>query len=161
MIQDDQALAKRSSPHLLVFLGGLWLVLAAGLLLYQFFRPVTVQIEWETATELNTAGFLLYRGQSLDGEFPLLTEELIPSQGSTVSGAKYTFEDNQVKSGETYYYILEEVEYNGSINRYNDDMFSYTVPRITWVFVFLTAVSILIGLALLLTGIKEGKREWT
>ncbi|RMG95968.1 MAG: hypothetical protein D6706_11095 [Chloroflexi bacterium] len=139
----------------LVYMGAVWLFVAAVILIFQLFRPATVRIEWETATELQTAGFHLYRSQSPEGEFVRITESLIPAKGNTVSGASYSFVDNSVRPGETYYYLLEEVELDATTRRYEDDLFVFTVPRITWGVVVLIAVCVLIGLGLIVSGLKE------
>jgi len=141
----------------MVMMGIFWLLLAGALLFYQLANPVTVKVEWETATELDTAGFFLYRSQSPDGDFQPVNEQIIDSQGSAVSGAAYSYVDHDVEPGQTYYYVLEEVQTNAAVNRYDEDMFSYTVPRVTWWAVVLTAVTALIGLGLLVTGLREGR----
>lgn len=147
---------QTSSSKLLIVLGGLWFILAAGLLFYQLNSPAQVEITWETATEQETAGFFLYRSTDPEGEFVAVNaENMVNSQGSPVSGASYTYVDKDVTAGETYYYVLEEVEYDATRNRYTDDMFAYEVPRMTWWAVVLTAVSVIIGLALLIMGLKE------
>lgn len=145
------------SATLMVMMGIFWLVLSGALLFYQLASPPTVRVEWETATELDTAGFFLYRSQTADGEFVQVNQSLINSEGSAVSGASYSYVDRQVEAGVTYYYLLEEVQKDARTNRYEEDMFSYTVPRVTWWAVVLTAVTALVGLALLVSGIKEGK----
>ncbi|MFQ5398403.1 MAG: hypothetical protein ACE5E7_02270 [Anaerolineae bacterium] len=151
-------LRQHRSSRLLMFLGALWLVLAAALLYYQLSSPVTIKVEWETATELNTAGFQLYRSNSPDGELTLLNKDgLIPGKGNSTSGARYTFVDKNVEAGKTYYYVLEEVEYDSTTNRYDDEQFAYSVPPVSWWVILLTAVSVVLGLALLVTGLREGK----
>jgi hypothetical protein len=146
-----------NSAKLLIIMGILWLLLAAALLIYQFSIPASIEVEWETATELDTAGFHLYRGTSPDGEFTLVNQELIPSQGNAVSGATYAYTDHNVVPGQTYYYILEEVEADLSTNRYDNEMFSWKVPRVAQWAVLLTAVTVLAGLALLIMGLREGR----
>jgi len=73
-----------------------------------------VRIEWETASEINTLGFNLYRAESLDGPQVQINASLIPSQapGSPV-GASYTQLDQNVQAGTTYYYWLEDVNIEG------------------------------------------------
>jgi hypothetical protein len=141
----------------LFVIGSLWLLLAAWLLYYQLNQSASIQVEWNTATELDTAGFNLYRSPAADGEFMRINDKLIPSRGDGVSGASYTYSDKSITGGETYYYLLEEVELDASTNRYESDIFSYTVPVVTWWAVVLTAVSLLAGLALILIGIREHK----
>lgn len=145
------------SANLIVLMGVFWLLLAGGLLFYQLATPPSVHVEWETATERDTAGFFLYRSKTVDGDFVRVNQTLIDSQGSPVSGATYRYVDRQVDPGVTYFYLLEEVQVDARINRYEEDIFSYTVPRVTWWAVILTAVTALIGLALLVSGIKEGR----
>ncbi|MBK8986048.1 MAG: hypothetical protein IPM39_08200 [Chloroflexi bacterium] len=148
---------KSKSASLMVMMGIFWLFLAGALLFYQLASPVTVKIEWDTATELDTAGFYLYRSQTADGDFERVNDVLIDSRGSAVSGAAYSFVDRNVEPGKTYYYVLEEVQTNAAVNRYEDDMFSYTVPRVTWWAVVLTALTMVVGLALLVFGLREGR----
>lgn len=147
-----------TSTKWLLVIGSLWLVLAIALLIYQLVTPPKVKISWDTATELETAGFNLHRSTSPTGEFTLVNRDrLIPSEGSATSGASYTYVDTEVKAGETYYYLLEEIELDASSNRYEEDIFTYAVPRVTWWAVVLTAVSLLIGIALLIAGFREMK----
>lgn len=147
--------AKSPASNLMLIIGSLWLVLAAWLLYYQM-NP-SIQVEWNTATELETAGFNLYRSPGSNGDFVRINDKLIPSTGSGVSGADYTFTDKDVAAGETYFYLLEEVEFDATTNRYEDDMFSYTVPTVTWWAMVLTAVSLLAGLALIIMSLRERK----
>lgn len=149
---------ESGSSNWLIYTGILWLILAIFLLIYQAANPASVRVEWETATELNTAGFQLYRSNLPFGEFDLITPELIPANGDSVSGASYTFVDENVEAGETYFYVLEEVEFDSSTNRYEEDMFSYTVPRIALWAVLLSGISALAGVALLVTGLRERKQ---
>lgn len=76
--------------------------------------PVTVTVEWSTASELNTAGFNLSRGDSPAGPFVRVNAELIPASNDPLIGGVYTFTDTRVSAGRTYYYRLEEVETDGA-----------------------------------------------
>ncbi|MCA9950897.1 MAG: hypothetical protein KDE48_14700 [Anaerolineales bacterium] len=153
-----QANHSNSSVKLLMVLGVLWLLLAAALLFYQVAAPPQVEITWETATEQDTVGFYLYRSSDPEGEFTLInSDKMISSLGSPVSGANYTYFDDEVTAGQTYYYVLEEVEFDATRNRYEDDMFAYEVPKMSWWVVVLTAASVIIGLALLIAGLKEDR----
>ncbi|MCP4423758.1 MAG: hypothetical protein GY803_04625 [Chloroflexi bacterium] len=150
---------KTGSSNLLILMGSLWLALAAAVLFFQLTLPASITVEWETATELQTAGFNLYRSQSKNGEFVRINEALIPGEGSTTSGAAYVFTDKQIAPGETYFYMLEEIEYDATANRYDEDIFSHTVPASAWWMAALTAVSLLAGLSMLAMGIRERRRE--
>ncbi|MEZ4768078.1 MAG: right-handed parallel beta-helix repeat-containing protein, partial [Caldilineales bacterium] len=72
-----------------------------------------ILLSWETVSEVNNAGFNLYRSDS-----PAAPDELlafVPSQapGST-QGTSYSFDDTQVAAGQTWYYWLEDVNLNGA-----------------------------------------------
>ena len=150
---------KNRSGKLLMLVGILWLLLAAALLVYQLLIPSKVEITWETATEQQTAGFNIYRSSSADGDFVLINDKLIDSKGSTVSGANYTYIDENVEAGQTYFYLLEELENDSSKNRYEEDKFKYDVPEVTWWAVILTATSAIIGFVIFMTGLKEDRNE--
>ncbi len=80
-------------------------------------KPVAV-IRWETATEVNTAGFNLYRSTSPDGPFTQqVNAELIPASTSPLTGGTYVYTDTTVSPGRTYFYELEEVENDGTRSR--------------------------------------------
>ena len=83
-----------------------------------------VNLMWRTESEINTAGFNIYRG-IVRGRFGLgrsdapdmekINQDLIPATGSISSGADYTFIDENVKNGFTYIYQLEDVDNGGGI----------------------------------------------
>jgi len=86
----------------------------------------TIRIRWETATELNTSAFRLYRATAADGPWTYLLED--SQQGATggVIGATYSYIDPDVTQGVTYYYLLEEIETNDNLVRYYDHIASAT-----------------------------------
>jgi len=78
-----------------------------------------VLVDWSTETEMNTAGFNLYRGESPDGPFEVkVNEKLIPAAPDPMTGGKYHYSDNSAQAGKTYYYQLQEVEKTGGVNKY-------------------------------------------
>ncbi|HUT83895.1 MAG TPA: hypothetical protein VMX95_04525 [Thermodesulfobacteriota bacterium] len=72
-----------------------------------------VVIEWTTETEINNAGFNLYRSESVDGAYVKINPDLIPAKGAGTSGASYQYEDNNVKNRNTYCYKLEDLDTSG------------------------------------------------
>ena len=78
-----------------------------------------VRVEWSTETEMNTAGFNLYRGEAPDGPFDVrVNDQIIAPAQDPMLGGKYQFVDQTARPGVTYYYQLQEVEKNGSVNAY-------------------------------------------
>lgn len=79
---------------------------------YQDIR--TVDLTWETATEVDAQGFNLYR--SLDGEnWVKINAQLIPAEGSAGTGATYAYTDMVPKQRTytRYQYMVEEITVNG------------------------------------------------
>jgi hypothetical protein len=73
-----------------------------------------VILEWKTESEIDNAGFNLYRSTSESGEYIKINDSLIPSQGSSTQGASYEFVDKDVKNRKTYYYKLEDIDLKGT-----------------------------------------------
>jgi subtilisin family serine protease len=78
-----------------------------------------IVLEWETATELDTLGFHVYRADSPGGPQTRLTADLIPSAmpGSPM-GASYQFVDDTASAGQTYTYWLEAIDLEGQSTFY-------------------------------------------
>ena len=70
-----------------------------------------VDLDWETASELDNLGFHLYR--STAGPYERITARAIPGLGSSPVGAKYSYRDTGLTNGVTYYYKLEDIETTG------------------------------------------------
>lgn len=141
----------------MIVLGILWLLLAAAIVASQFSQATPIKIEWRTETEVDTAGFNVYRSTSPDGQYVKINEQLIPGQGSATSGASYEYVDEQVEVGQTYYYRLEDIELDNSTERH--EVIEYTVPFTPWWVPPGAAISILAGLFLLVKGLREVKER--
>jgi len=72
-----------------------------------------VLLEWETASEIDNAGFYLHRSTAEAGEYARIGP-FIPSEGDGLLGASYSYLDQGVQNGPTYYYKLESVATDGS-----------------------------------------------
>jgi hypothetical protein len=89
----------------------------------------TLVVAWETATELNTAGFYLYRSSDGQrGSADRVTPEIIFAEGSGLIGARYTWTDRDVQPGTTYTYWLQEVETGGATNEYGPATIFFPSP---------------------------------
>jgi hypothetical protein len=134
----------------LVVLGILWLALSAAALVYELERQPQIVIQWETETEINTAGFNLYRSDSPDGQLSRINDEPILSRGDPLTGAEYEFTDVQVRRDQVYYYQLEELEVDGMTNRLDTIRAEAQGVQI-WV-VILAGFGTLVGAYLSVTG---------
>ena len=88
-------------------------LMALALFLASALTPPAVTVEWSTASELNTAGFNVLRGDKPTGPFTRLNAQVIPASPDPLVGGSYIFTDTTVAPGQTYYYQLEEVEFGG------------------------------------------------
>lgn len=68
---------------------------------------------WNAESEIDNAGFNLYRAESEDGEYVKINDSLIPAEGSPTQGASYQFIDENVQNRKTYYYKLEDIDLKG------------------------------------------------
>jgi hypothetical protein len=104
-----------------IFSGSLFLIaFILGLLAWPSFQHATIIVQWTTASELDTAGFNVYRSNTPDGEFVRVNENLIPASPDPLTGGSYEFKDQNVIPGRTYYYVLEDIDNNGATNRSQD-----------------------------------------
>jgi len=92
--------------------------LAVGYRAYTGRAAASVVVEWSTASELDTAGFNLYRSDRPDGPFARINQDLIPASPDPLVGGSYSFTDTDVVAGHTYYYQLEDVETSGTTTRH-------------------------------------------
>jgi hypothetical protein len=72
-----------------------------------------IEIQWETATDIDTTGFYLWRSTQRDGEYEMISNSYTRSKSlMETMGARYAFTDCGVDfaSGDRYYYKLEEIE---------------------------------------------------
>lgn len=70
-----------------------------------------VALNWRTGTEVNNAGFNLYRSSTASEARARVNGSIIAAKGEAVSGATYSFLD--APSYGTFYYWLEDVEFTG------------------------------------------------
>lgn len=72
-----------------------------------------VSLQWKTASEIDNAGFNIYRSRTRRGPFIKINKKMIPAKGNSVSGSRYEYIDKNVLNGLVYYYKLEDVDTSG------------------------------------------------
>jgi hypothetical protein len=110
----------------------------------QFLIPTKIEINWETETEFNTAGFNIYKSEDKIGPFEQINSSLIPSSSDAATGGSYSFVDENVRRDQTYYYRLEDVEFDNSKELH--EQISITAPNLSWIAIVLASLSIVTGL---------------
>lgn len=140
----------------------LWRMFAAllgfglGLILVRITSPAPVVLEWETASEVGTLGFYVYRAESPDGPFLQLNEQPVPVQGDDLTGAHYAYRDTTTRWGQVYYYQLESLEQDGYRHRYSDLVTARAGSHWVWLLVGGLGMALL---ALLLVSELSSRQE--
>ncbi|MEM8862571.1 MAG: hypothetical protein AAGD96_30040, partial [Chloroflexota bacterium] len=163
--QNTQSLTFRSvaimnrlnSEFALIILGGIWIIFGAVVFLTMILQPQPVTITWSTETEFDTAGFNIFRSESADGEFVQINQQLIPGKAEAAAGAVYTWEDSSAVRGVTYYYKLEDVEYNNT--RTLHAPFSHRAQSFSFLKIIMAAFSTILGLGLIIFGVSQVRRK--
>lgn len=75
--------------------------------------PEGIVLLWETASEVNCAGFHVWRSPDNVSVYQCITQELIPAQGNSSSGHAYEYVDIHVKPDILYWYQIEEISTDG------------------------------------------------
>ena len=73
-----------------------------------------VVINWATESELNNAGFNIYRSTSRTKDFQRINTKLIQGAGTTGERNTYQFIDKTAKPNVSYYYRIEDVDFSGT-----------------------------------------------
>ena len=119
----------------------------------------TVVIEWATSSEIDTAGFNLYRVTGSDDPWIKVNDYLIPASPDPLTGGSYHYEDKEVEPHADYQYYLEEVEVSGNINRYGPVEVAAKRGGQIELFLVIALTGILLFLIFLLRKIsREGSR---
>ena len=72
-----------------------------------------VVLKWMTESEVDNAGFYIYRSKTKNGEFKVVTPTLIQGAGTTGEHQNYTWIDTTAKPNTVYYYRIENVSHAG------------------------------------------------
>ncbi len=86
-----------------------------------------VRLQWQTASELNNAGFMVMRttvspsGETLTPASTIASYQFsneLRGKGTVTSATEYAFLDKNVEAGQTYRYQLRSVDLDGTIHDY-------------------------------------------
>ncbi|MBE7444313.1 MAG: Ig-like domain-containing protein [Planctomycetia bacterium] len=95
---------------------------STGIALKSFHAEVdhdgSVSLHWETAAEVDTAGFNLYRSRHKTGRYTKINNSLINARSDDPSGTRYNFMD-EPGHGKSYYYKLENEDPYGKSTMYD------------------------------------------
>ena len=72
-----------------------------------------VILKWTTESEIDNAGFNIYRRENRHGEFKQINQELIDGNGTTATRSAYRWVDTTAKPDVVYYYQIEDVSFSG------------------------------------------------
>ncbi len=72
-----------------------------------------VILKWTTESEVDNAGFYIYRSETKDGEFKVVNPTIIQGAGTTGERNEYTWTDTTAKPNTVYYYRIEDVSHAG------------------------------------------------
>ncbi|MFQ5649774.1 MAG: Ig-like domain-containing protein [bacterium] len=84
-----------------------------------------VKISWQTSREINNAGFNILRSTTPDGDYAQVNAELIPPD----QGGQYEFIDRDLVVGRRYFYILEDVDVNGTRTEHGPIQIDIAAPK--------------------------------
>jgi hypothetical protein len=76
-----------------------------------------VMLNWTTASQTNNMGWRVLR--STDSETFEVVSELLPGAGTTDALLNYNFEDKELPSTEKIFYVLEQIDLDGTVHRSN------------------------------------------
>ena len=72
-----------------------------------------VVLKWTTESEVDNAGFYIYRSETKDGAFKVVNPTMIQGAGTTGERNEYTWTDTTAKPNVVYYYQIEDVSHAG------------------------------------------------
>ena len=72
-----------------------------------------VILKWITESEIDNAGFYIYRSETRNGEFKIVNPTMIQGAGTTSERHTYTWTDTTAKPNTVYYYRIEDISHAG------------------------------------------------
>lgn len=83
---------------------------------------VSHRLHWNTRSEMESAGFEIYRSQSRDDGFVKITTELIPAAKFSNRPRTYEYRDSDIDPCGTYFYYIDAVSTNGVRTRVSETL---------------------------------------
>lgn len=74
-------------------------------------------VQWQTQTEQSNLGWELYRSSEKDGKYTQVNDAKIAGAGTSAEPHTYQFVDENVEAGKTYFYYLENIDFEGRRHR--------------------------------------------
>ena len=75
-----------------------------------------VQLNWSTAAEIENKGFEIERSEN---GIQFSSIDFVDGQGTTTITQNYSYEDQSINSGTTYYYRLKQIDFDGDMEYSN------------------------------------------
>ncbi len=104
---------QNASPEYKVQQDGPLLVAMASFTATEDNAQNCILLQWQTASEIDNAGFHIRRSETKEEGYTRITDQLILSKGGDTWGASYSFDDCDVEPDQTYYYKLEDISDDG------------------------------------------------
>lgn len=76
----------------------------------------TVMVKWSTSSESNTSAFKIMRSNAQSGPW-LQIGATVPALGGSLDGRSYVLEDSQTFPAKTYYYLLQVITEDGTVQQ--------------------------------------------
>ncbi|HOH98087.1 MAG TPA: DUF2341 domain-containing protein [Candidatus Cloacimonadota bacterium] len=77
------------------------------------YQTLSIMLRWVTQTETNVSGFRIYRGTDTELEFATMLDVFVPAT-NTSQTQYYIYYDREIFESGSYYYWLENVDYDGT-----------------------------------------------
>lgn len=87
-----------------------------------------IELIWETESEFENLGFEIFRSENIEKNFvkvdSYLSNPNLKSEGNNSNNTVYSWFDEKVEFGKTYFYFLRDVEISGKITDHKDQIVS-------------------------------------
>lgn len=89
-----------------------------------------IKLEWTTESEVSNLGFNLLKSTSKEGSYKKINDRLIEGAGTNQSRSQYVFIDSDVKVETIYFYKLQSLSLEGTIEDLGSIQIEYTNANI-------------------------------